>query len=231
MRRRPFGDPAQLVDAPRMHATIQDATRRTVLVRLGTLTSSRTVVAHGTHQFSASYSTGGEDVTLPPVPNLQQVGAFPDGGYNFEYVSGTGKLKAYTGGGAEVAGGFDLSARTAILSVFGQLDDRLDILSVDRAETLLRAYVRVETEIDLDSSNYWTAQLVRVLEDGSHEELGGVLSSEGDSIGADSAIELYAPTGGLALTTSQALALDLAVTGSPQPLVELVVGLELGRRA
>ena len=69
-------------------------------------------VLHGTWTFAA-YATGGVSVSLP-FQNVLAVIAHPVGGYAFEYVIGTGKLKAYAPGGAEVANATDLSGLGAI---------------------------------------------------------------------------------------------------------------------
>lgn len=229
--RRPFSREADLVDSGRVDRRFADAARRTVTVPLGTIEQSLAVIGHGAFQFSSSYSTGGEDATPPEVPNLARVGVFPMGGYNFEYVNGTGKIKAYTGGNVEVGAGQDLSALNPIVVSYGEAPSRRRLFVFDRTEFLIAASYCIASEVVESSTNYWTMQLVLVEADGTHKELGAIVSSEVATLGADAAIEFHAPTGGLALTSGQTLALDLVATGNPSALVDLVVSLELGRRA
>ena len=66
---------------------------------------SRIVVGHFT--FSSSYPTGGDTFTVPGVRQAIIVNVPAAGGYTFSYTAG--KLKAYTGSGAEVSAGTDLS--------------------------------------------------------------------------------------------------------------------------
>lgn len=69
------------------------------------------------YSFSPSYTTGGEAITLPTgtFQDLIAVVVEGKGGYSFEYVAATGKLKAYSAPGTEVvAGSGALSALGAI---------------------------------------------------------------------------------------------------------------------
>jgi hypothetical protein len=70
----------------------------------------------GTMQMSSAYQTNGE--TLDPGGKyfrvIKEVIASPQGGYTFEYMPLTKKLKAWASPGVEVALNVDLKALTAI---------------------------------------------------------------------------------------------------------------------
>lgn len=75
-------------------------------------------VVVGDYTFSSSYTTGGEVLDLAAafgaVRGIVAVRVPPAGGYTFEYVAATKKLKAYTTAGAEVAAATNLSTLGAI---------------------------------------------------------------------------------------------------------------------
>lgn len=71
-------------------------------------------VVHGTWLFD-TYATSGVSVTLVPSgQSVLAVSVHPVGGYAFEYVVSSSKLKAYAPGGTEVANATDLSGLGAI---------------------------------------------------------------------------------------------------------------------
>ena len=70
----------------------------------------------GSWTFSASYSSGGEIFVVPTVDEHVAVAVPPVAGYTFAYKNG--RLLAYTGAGAEVAGGTNLSS-LGVLTWYG----------------------------------------------------------------------------------------------------------------
>jgi len=57
--------------------------------------------ATGTITFDDSYPTNGESISASAIGlrNIEQLEVFTAGGYIFEYVASTGKIKAYAAGG------------------------------------------------------------------------------------------------------------------------------------
>lgn len=80
----------------------------------------RVRVWFGTVQFSSSYPTGGEACNPGSVlfRSIKAVITAPQGGYTFEYMPSTKKLKAWASAGVEVTASTDLKALTAVPVMF-----------------------------------------------------------------------------------------------------------------
>jgi len=142
---------------------IEDAVSRASLVKivfpLGCITSQRPEIARRTHQWSSSYTTGGEDVgaVSAMVPGFSTVEASPLAGYTFQYIPGTNKLMAFTTAGTEVAAATNL--QTAIgdtpVNVVGVQSGKWPCYRAKAGDTIVQIEIESETTLDASATNYW----------------------------------------------------------------------------
>ena len=147
----------------------------TATVRFPGVTARTPVTAYATHEWSSSYSTGGESVS-PALDTLVPgfLNAFPSpvNGYTFKYDSGTDKLLAYESFGVEVGAASDL----------GSLVGTTPIMVVGRGETILDAYTAAGNERIIEATLYTTAGCSA--SGTAYWEIEARVKSAGDSYGS-----------------------------------------------
>ncbi len=199
-------------------------------VRLGTIAAGAAVVATGTVNMSASYSTGGDVVTIPLVPGTAKVFVEGSRGFVFEYVPAGKKMLAFTGG-SEVGAGTDMTSVNPLdVIVTGAVTAERMVWRASEAGLVEQADVEVSETFVPSVTNYWTLQLVRYDADDVREELGAPLALSSRGLTAFKAQTLYAPDELLALAEGDTLSLEIVETGTPSYLSELTVWISTRRR-
>lgn len=197
--------------------------------RLGTIVANQSVVAFSTFSFDGSYPTGGEAISPPSVPGTTQIIMPGARGYNFTHD--TGNILAWDSAGGEVPDATDLSLVTNVpyLAVGTVASERLAFRA--RGDMLLASVeVEVAEEFTGDTTDYWTLTLVRRTPGGDRLELGDPLVLQSRSLAANTLVTMYLPDKPLLLNDADTIHVEVAETGTPAYLSDLVVWVDARRR-
>ena len=199
--------------------------------RLGTIVANQVVTSSGTFSFDSAYPAGGESFPIPGMPGTVSVLMPGTQAHTFSYDSGSGKMVAYDAGGGEVGDGTDLSTFIDLpYIVTGTIEP--ERLAFRARESMLLHSVQVEVGADftLNASNYWTLTLVKRTSSGERLELGTPLSLQSRSLAADTLVTMYLPDEPLPLDDYDTIHVEIAETGTPAYLGDLIVWVDARRR-
>lgn len=207
-----------------------------VRVRLGDIHAKTPVMTRKTFTFSASYTTGGEDVgtVTTLVHDFQTVEAFPKNGYTFTYDSGANKLKAYTTAGTEVVATTDLLVAVGTVQILVIGNARTDAV-LYRAlgdEILSEIEIEVADTFTASAANYWTLSLYRrSTGQATGALLGTAYTTSNKTLTAETTVTLYTTLTGLALTADDRIILDaVAATATTARLSDAVLWLRFQKK-
>ena len=211
------------------------AGRETVTIRLPGLTARPTVQTVTSHSWSTSYATGGEAIAVSAlVPDLLAVSALPAAGYTFAYDSGSGKLKAYSAAGTEVAATTNLQAAvgTTTLVVIGRAPTVLDGWTADDAVSLVSASVRFGETVTRSSTNYWTIHAaIRAVGEEFGRKIGNRINTDSRGVTGGAENVLFDAPGGESVAAGSTVVLSAtAATAATACLGDAVLTLVIQRK-